>query len=1780
MDNIFILIFVCFTFFYSGYSDSCDRNSCAPQSADLLVGRAENLSSTSTCGLTKAETYCILAAYRNNPTEPAKCKTCYANPRGIEDKWRNHEIKRLVTDERVWSEWWWQSENGVQNVSIRLDLEAEFLVTHVVMVFRFFRPAAMFIERSQDYGKTWKVYQYFSARCDQDFPNVPTGERGKMSDVTCISQYSAESPSTYGEVIYKALPPYMNIRDPFSDEVLDILKATNIRVNFTRLHTFGDNLLDFREEIRQKYYYAVANMRIHGTCSCYGHANRCLPGENQKIVPGMVYGNCECKHHTKPPNCRVCEDFYWDVPWRPARGEQINECKRCNCHNHATKCHFDEMEYIRSGNVSGGVCEDCQHNTMGVHCEQCKPLFYRSAPRRMDDPYVCQACECDAKGIIDSGSCDSTDDPLTSGQCHCKKNVGGRRCNECKPGFWNFLETNPEGCQECACNINGTRNNAGCDQATGKCVCKAHVIGRDCNQCEPNYYGLGLDPEGCKPCDCDPGGSFDSQCDLITGTCRCRPHVTGRRCDQIEESFYAPVLDRVYDAEDSSHSPETRAMPMKTMPDRPSYWTGSGYLQMYPGSTMEFEINDIPKSMNYFVILRYSRFSSQFPSATIRIEPLSGSPPSGSPCLRENAFTGRSMDLPIDNTRLFAKASSPVCFDRGYRYRVKVQMGQDFSRGNTSTLAIDSVAVIPNFNELEMFKDKERDPMFQQFQRYSCGDNLNSMYRHNIESCNRMMRSISLYVNSGALPCDCDLEGSSSTICDPDGGKCTCRSKTIVGRRCDQCEALHYGFSSEGCKPCDCHPTGSEDQHCNPINGNCKCHKNTYGRRCDECQPGFWNYPNCQRCECNGHAEKCDSKTGVCVNCLQNTAGDHCDKCANGYYGNPILGINIPCQPCPCPGVPGSSNFHATSCEYDPVNQVPRCFCKPGYKGDRCDQCSNNFYGDPTLPGGECRQCDCSNNIDATSMELNCDPSNGRCLKCLYNTEGDHCERCRKGYYGNALLQQCTECVCNRLGTNMTIGSISVGPRDMDFSYNMNSQGRVMAFCDQQKGQCPCLPNVVGRECDRCAENHFNLTSGKGCESCECDPQGSLSLRCDEISGQCQCRPGRGGRRCNECIANHYGDPRTECHPCECNPMGSKSMQCNQHNGACDCIKGISGKKCDQCARGYLGTAPRCESCGECFENWDVIIQKLKNDTITLMENARTIRITGAPGAYRDSFMDIENSLTQLGVYMTNVNSSEQNIDALRREVDVLRRKLDDVQKRLSEEEKSIEDVVNRNTNATMKLAGLQRNAKELENLNRQLKENATNLKADDAQGAYNLTQEAYRSSLDSQSRVTKAMLVVTRSENMRQNIERILNTNLREHGGRFADNSGRLRSIEQSINELEGRIPNINQKVCGSISSTVDHCDPVCGGAGCQKCGDQGCVGSTSIANDSVTFAKNAEDLLQNLNKQSNSKLQEISEARTRSADALRESKKAYEAAMRAKNSSELMSREIQDLFNSIDNFLNSGGARPEDIKSLAEECLKIQISLTPDKIIDLANKINATLKNIQDIDRILAETKGDLFKAEDLDRRANETRMKADDVLNIAQQVVEILFEAERSQQSAENAIRNANTWINGAQADLDEIGNQVGHIEANAIGFRDKVNSLENRMENVNKNQTLSQYMIDKSSQYANQAGDAAREAEKESKDLEALFQQARELLSSKEGESGLMQEKSNGLRARAEKLATEAQGKIELLQSIEDDFDENEKKLNRYADDIDKLNAEVLNYLKVIEERSIFHKNCQN
>lgn len=224
----------------------------------------------------------------------------------------------------------------------------------------------------------------------------------------------------------------------------------------------------------------------------------------------------------------------------------------CNCNNHAVSCHFDQAVYEHSGRVSGGVCDNCEHNTQGQHCEQCVPFFYRDPNEDLQSPYVCKACDCDPIGSLDDGICDSTTDvesEIGAGACRCKTHVKGRRCDICREGYWNLTEANLDGCEQCTCNIEGTVNNLGCNFYSGECTCKRLVMGRDCNQCMPETFGLSESRDGCTQCECDPGGSLDNNCDVITGQCKCRQYMQGRDCSEPRQNHFIPNLHIISEAE-------------------------------------------------------------------------------------------------------------------------------------------------------------------------------------------------------------------------------------------------------------------------------------------------------------------------------------------------------------------------------------------------------------------------------------------------------------------------------------------------------------------------------------------------------------------------------------------------------------------------------------------------------------------------------------------------------------------------------------------------------------------------------------------------------------------------------------------------------------------------------------------------------------------------------------------------------------------------------------------------------------------------------------------------------------------------------------------------------------------------------------------------------------------------------------------------------------------------------------------------------------------------------
>lgn len=64
--------------------------------------------------------------------------------------------------------------------------------------------------------------------------------------------------------------------------------------------------------------------------------------------------------------------------------------------------------------------------------------------------FLCTGCDCDPVGSLDEGRCDSHTDlylGMIGGQCRCKPNVQGHRCDYCKDGHYGFSQNDPLGCQ-------------------------------------------------------------------------------------------------------------------------------------------------------------------------------------------------------------------------------------------------------------------------------------------------------------------------------------------------------------------------------------------------------------------------------------------------------------------------------------------------------------------------------------------------------------------------------------------------------------------------------------------------------------------------------------------------------------------------------------------------------------------------------------------------------------------------------------------------------------------------------------------------------------------------------------------------------------------------------------------------------------------------------------------------------------------------------------------------------------------------------------------------------------------------------------------------------------------------------------------------------------------------------------------------------------------------------------------------------------------------------------
>nr|XP_054596449.1 laminin subunit alpha-3 isoform X2 [Nothobranchius furzeri] len=261
------------------------------------------------------------------------------------------------------------------------------------------------------------------------------------------------------------------------------------------------------------------------------------------------------------------------------------------------------------------------------------------------------------------------------------------------------------------------------------------------------------------------------------------------------------------------------------------------------------------------------------------------------------------------------------------------------------TLVLDYIMLVPDSSYTpELLREKPLDKSAN-FIKLCTGDGFYVEPRTSSQFCRDSARALVAAYNGGALPCDCNMSGSTGTLCEPIGGQCPCRQH-IIGRKCSKCATGFYGFPY--CRPCQC-----GRRLCDEVTGRCICPPQTVKPICEVCQSETFSYHpllGCENCGCtpkgiNPDAGlQCDPVTGQC-SCKPLVVGRQCDQCSPGYYRFPD------CVPCDCNRGGVTSNV----CHPD----TGRCLCKRNVAGVRCDTCQEgSFFFDPSNHLG-CTSCFC-----------------------------------------------------------------------------------------------------------------------------------------------------------------------------------------------------------------------------------------------------------------------------------------------------------------------------------------------------------------------------------------------------------------------------------------------------------------------------------------------------------------------------------------------------------------------------------------------------------------------------------------------------------------------------------------------------------------------------------------------------------------------------------------------------------------------------------------------------
>ncbi|XP_077634366.1 laminin subunit alpha-3 isoform X1 [Crocuta crocuta] len=557
-------------------------------------------------------------------------------------------------------------------------------------------------------------------------------------------------------------------------------------------------------------------------------------------------------------------------------------------------------------------------------------------------------CECHPTGAI-GRHCSPE-----GGQCQCRPSVIGRQCTRCRVGYYGFPN-----CKPCNC---GPRL---CEETTGRCLCPPHTVRPQCEVCEPHSFSF-HPLAGCEGCNCSRRGAIGAatpECDRDHGQCRCKPRVMGRQCDQCASGFYhfpecIPCHCNRDGTEPGVCDPGTGACLCKeNVEGMECNMCREGSFYLDPANPKGctrcfcFGINNRCHSTHKRRAKFVDMMGWSLETADRADIPVSFNPGSSSVVadLQELPSTVHSASWVAPLSYLGDKVSS---YGGYLSYQIK-----SFGLPGEMVLLEKKPDVQLTGRHMSIIYEEPNNPRPDR------------LYHVRVQMVEGNFR----HASSGAPVSREELMMVLSRL---EGVRLRglyfteTQRLSLSGVGLEEASATGSGRRAHDVEMCACPPgyTGDSCQGCSP--GYYRDSKGAYTGRCVPCN-------------CNGHSNRCQDGSGICINCQHNTAGEHCERCREGHYGNAIHGH---CSVCPCP----HSNSFATGCVVTGENV--RCSCKPGYTGTQCERCAPGYFGNPQKLGGSCQPCNCNNNGQLGT----CHPLTGDCIdqEPQDGGPGEECDDC------------------------------------------------------------------------------------------------------------------------------------------------------------------------------------------------------------------------------------------------------------------------------------------------------------------------------------------------------------------------------------------------------------------------------------------------------------------------------------------------------------------------------------------------------------------------------------------------------------------------------------------------------------------------------------------------------------------------------------------------------------------------------------------------------------------